>query len=143
MIGELDSCHGTVGTSSFGSSGSISCSISNARSLQLEFGKDGVMVLVVVAGATLTCWRDELIQGRSLLPNDAVGTDVVAGSHGILVVRGTRPRSISCTKGIVGTVLRGTCLHYQVQGPNDRNTISKWAYCTPGNVMNLPVIGNY
>lgn len=53
--------------------------MANARSLQLEFGKEGVTVLVVVAGATLPSWRDELIHGRSLLPNDAVGTVVVAG----------------------------------------------------------------
>lgn len=78
VFGELDFYHETVGTWSLGSISSVSSSMANAMSLELEFGKHSVKVLVVVFGATHPLDRAEVVQGCSLLPKDAVGIVVVA-----------------------------------------------------------------
>lgn len=71
----------------------MSGSIPKAMSFELEFGKHGVNVLVVVAGATLSEGKDDVVDGRLLLPNDALGTTVVAGSKAMS--RGSMILSVS------------------------------------------------
>lgn len=95
---EMDCCHGPPRRYSSCRAGSFPVSIAKAMSLERDFGKHGVIVLVVVAGATLPLGRDEDAHCRSLLPKDALGTVVVAAAHAMFGVSPALGLTFSCTK---------------------------------------------
>lgn len=137
--GELDCCHWPPGLYSSGWESSLSGSIANATSSELVFGNVGVSVLVVVAGATLMEGRNEVVHWRSLLPSDALGTAVVAGSHAwFAVLESLRSSFCSDNSGSSSASAQLMAISEVPVTFSRSSTYVNWCPCTFMNFFSAP-----